>query len=132
MAKRQTSSGQGVEDAVVGFAEDLGRILGRAQKKADDWINQRKAIAEQLAQIRDTATHYLEQLTRDGAGVAVAARRGRAASSPASTASAATAGSRKRPAKKRSTVTAAQRKAVSERMKRYWAARRKAEGKVAK
>src|SRR5689334_17307923 len=59
-----------VEATVVNFAEDLGRILGTAQRKAEDWMNQRQAITEQLTQIRDTASKYLHQLTGGDASMA--------------------------------------------------------------
>ena len=42
------------------FAEDLGKLLGTAEAKASSWLDQRKSIASQLAQIRDTASHYLD------------------------------------------------------------------------
>jgi hypothetical protein len=44
------------------FAEDLGRLLGTARAKADSWLSQRQAIADHLTQVRDTATHLLQQL----------------------------------------------------------------------
>ncbi|MBA2304704.1 MAG: hypothetical protein H0W08_19010 [Acidobacteria bacterium] len=67
-------------DTLGNFAEDLGRILGTAQTKASAWMDQRKSIAEQLTQIRDTANTYLQQLAGSGANLAGAvarARRGR-------------------------------------------------------
>jgi len=44
------------------FAEDLGRLLGTAQIKAQGWLNQRKAIASHLTGLRDTANQLLAQL----------------------------------------------------------------------
>jgi hypothetical protein len=49
-------------DRVEEFAEDLGRLLGTARSKAEDWLGQRKQIAEQLTNLRDTANQLLEQL----------------------------------------------------------------------
>src|SRR3982751_904770 len=74
MAKRRSkttddTTGSSLETTVVNFAEDLGRILGTAQRKAEDWMNQRQAITEQLTQIRDTATKYLSQLTGGTDGI---------------------------------------------------------------
>ena len=82
MAKRRGRPASGadnssLETTVVNFAEDLGRILGTAQRKAEDWMNQRQAITEQLTQIRDTASKYLQQLTGGGANMVAAVRRGR-------------------------------------------------------
>ena len=111
-------------DPVLDFAEDLGRLLGTAQAKAEGWLNQRKAIAQQLTQIRDTANQYLQQLSAEGAslvGRVKAGRRGR----PVGSKNVATA---EQPAAARKGVrkmTAAQRKAVGDRMRKYWAGRRK-------
>jgi hypothetical protein len=44
------------------FAEDLGRLLRRAQITAEGWIGQRNAIAEHLMGVRDRATKLLAQL----------------------------------------------------------------------
>src|SRR5882762_1745063 len=76
MAKRakRAESGGSVEGAIGGFAEDLGRLLGTARSKAEGWLGQRQAIAEQLTQLRDEATNLLNQL---GQQAAVAGRRGR-------------------------------------------------------
>src|SRR5678809_428373 len=106
MAKKKTGRGGAgstlptrVESAVVEFAEDLGKLLGTAQAKAEGWMNQRKAIANQLAQIRDTANRYLLQLTgtsTDGAGPARGARRGRPPGSTTKATAGAGGGVRKR------------------------------------
>jgi hypothetical protein len=61
------------EAALGTFAEDLGRLLGTAQAKASSWLDQRKAIADELTRIRDAANAYLQQLT--GANASAAARR---------------------------------------------------------
>jgi len=50
------------EGKLEGFAEDLGKLLGHAQNKAESWLEQRKAIAANLVGLRDTATRLLEQL----------------------------------------------------------------------
>jgi hypothetical protein len=62
------------------FAADLGKFLGTVQNRASNWMEQRKAIVEQLTKVRDTADEYLQQLSGAGtAGVAAfqRARRGR-------------------------------------------------------
>jgi len=68
------SSAKSGTSAIEGFAEDLGRLLGAARVKAEGWLGQRKNVAKQLEQIRDTATGLLNQLT----GVPERRRRGRA------------------------------------------------------
>ena len=126
-ANAQGGTGKGslrAQAAVLGFAEELGKILGTTERKANEWLQQREDIAQQLTQIRDTAAKYLTQLTGGGASMPAAVRRGRRGRPPGSTNK--DGRSRK---KRRSQMSAAQRKAVGERMKKYWAARRKAEAK---
>ena len=72
------TSARAVEEKIEGFAEDLGRLLGTAQAKASSWLEQRKNIADQLTQIRDTANDYLQRLSGEAASVVAAVRRGRA------------------------------------------------------
>lgn len=60
------------ENRLEGFAEDLGKLLGQAQSKAESWLGQRKAIADHLVGVRDAATRLLVQL-----GVGDAPRSGR-------------------------------------------------------
>jgi hypothetical protein len=69
------------EGKIVDFAEDLGRLLGTAQRKASEWMGQRKAVVQQLQEIRSTADELLRQLT-DRAQSAVGIS-GRAADLPA-------------------------------------------------
>lgn len=59
MAKRDKKSAGSKAEA---FAEDLGHLLGTAERKASEWLGQRTSVAAQLAKIRDTATAMLEQL----------------------------------------------------------------------
>jgi hypothetical protein len=59
-----------VEQRMVSFAEDLGTLLGTAEKKATGWLSQRESVAEQLKRIRDTANDLLSKLTGTGANVA--------------------------------------------------------------
>ena len=53
---------QMAEEKFEDFAEDLGRLLGTARVKAEGWLDQRKAIAEHLTGLRDTANQLLTQL----------------------------------------------------------------------
>jgi hypothetical protein len=106
-------------EALAGFAEDLGRILGTAENKARGWLDQRKSIASQLAQVRDKADQLLRELTGGAANMAVAVTRSRGRPP----------GSGKKAKRKGRTFTAAQRKEQAERMRAYWAKRK---GKSAK
>ena len=50
-----------MEQRVVAFAEQLGRIAGTFQAKAEGWLD-REALIKQIASVRDSATELLEQL----------------------------------------------------------------------
>ena len=67
----------GFDQKVMGFAEDLGTLLGTAEKKATEWMSQRQSIEAQLIQIRDTASALLKKLAAGGTEVAKAVERGR-------------------------------------------------------
>ena len=71
------TKGSGFEERVMNFAEDLGTLLGTAEKKATEWMSQRQSIEAQLIQIRDTATELLKKLAAGGTEVAKAVERGR-------------------------------------------------------
>ena len=143
MAKSSNSAARGGEgpsggpadpapDVLGDFAADLGRFLGGVQGKAASWLQQRKDIAQQLTQIRDTANNYLQQLS-GGQGVTTpsmlakeVARRGRppgsksakkaaAAASPAPEGAVAAA-----PAKKRF-MSAEARARIAEAQRKRWA-----------
>jgi len=103
---------------IEGFAEDLGRLLGTAQAKAQGWIGQRHTIAKQLQQIRDTAAGLLSELT--GTSTDSGRRRGRRAGAVAAAIGGATVVHRKRK------LSAKARKAISDAQKRRWAAVRAA------
>jgi hypothetical protein len=76
-ASAPTRDGDGVGIDLEDFAADMGRFLGTVQNRAQTWLQQRQAIAEQLTQIRDTANEYQQRLTGAAADMAVALRRGR-------------------------------------------------------
>ena len=101
------------------FAEELGKLLGTAQAKAEGWLGQRKQISQALVGIRDTATRLLSDL---GHGAqAVIKRRGRPV------------GSKNQPApqgkRKRRKMSAKARAAISAAQKARWAKLKAAEKK---
>ena len=114
------------EHRIEGFAEDLGRMLGHARTKAENWMSQRQAIVKNLTQLRDEAIKLLSQLGHDAA---VAGRRGRKAVGTA------VAGMRRRPGrpagsknvitkvggKTRRKMSAKARAAISTAQKKRWA-----------
>jgi hypothetical protein len=105
---------------VESFAEDLGRLLGTAERKATEWLSQREEVARQLSQLRDKATQLLSQLgltgvvanSRDGGR-----RRGRR---PAS-ASEAPARRGRPPGKKKRTMSPEARARIAAAQRRRWA-----------
>ena len=109
MAKRTGKNGDKVLPAKVeAFAEDLGRLLGTAQVKADHWLGQRQDIVKHLTAVRDTASKLLadlgHQAERAGARVEQAVAEG---------------------TRKRRKLSAAARKAISDAQKKRWAALKK-------
>jgi hypothetical protein len=56
-----TTTADAMEQRVVAFAEQLGRIAGTFQAKADGWLD-REALTKQIASVRDSAAELLDQL----------------------------------------------------------------------
>ena len=56
-----TTTADAMQQRVVAFAEQLGRIAGTFQAKAEGWLD-REALIKQIASVRDSATELLEQL----------------------------------------------------------------------
>ena len=50
-----------MEQRVVAFAEQLGRMVGTVQAKTEGWMD-RDALNTQIASVRDSAAELLEQL----------------------------------------------------------------------
>jgi hypothetical protein len=51
-----------MEQRVIAFAEQLGRIVGTVQAQAEGWMD-RDALNKQIASVRDGASELLEQLS---------------------------------------------------------------------
>jgi hypothetical protein len=64
-----TPTGDGLEERVLAFAEQLGRIAGTVQAKTEGWMDG-DALKKQLARVRDGAADLLQQLTADAPAVA--------------------------------------------------------------
>src|SRR6185436_1719840 len=60
----------GLEERVLAFAEQLGRIAGTVQAKTAGWMDG-DALKKDLARVRDGAADLLHQLTADAPPVAV-------------------------------------------------------------
>jgi hypothetical protein len=67
-----TSSGtptvDGLEQRVMAFAEQLGRIAGTVQAKTAGWMDG-DTLKKELARVRDDAADLLQQLTADAPAV---------------------------------------------------------------
>jgi hypothetical protein len=122
MAKRgkRKRLGKSTEAKIEGFAEDLGRLLGTAEAKANSWLGQRQQIAKTLVGIRDTASGLLSQLGHE-ASTLMRRRPGRPPKNAAS-ASGTVSG---RPRRK---VSAKTRAAMSKAQQARWAKIRAQEG----
>ena len=102
------------------FAADMGRFLGTVQTRAQSWLEQRQAIAEQLTQIRDTANEYLQRMTGGAADMPVAVRRGRRGR-PRGSRKAKAAGERNGPRRRGSKISAEGRARIAEAQRKRWA-----------
>jgi len=60
-AAASNSTAETMEQQIIAFAEQLGRVVGTVQAKAEGWLD-RDALKEQLSRIRDGASALLEQL----------------------------------------------------------------------
>jgi len=118
-----TALSSAAEAKLEGFAEDLGKLLGQAQNKAESWLGQRKAIAEHLVGVRDTAAKVLAQLGVTDAPLP--ARRGRKPGSknrtPAVVDTPVADTGPGRPAKKRRTMSAEARAKIAAAQRARWA-----------
>ena len=56
-----TTPADAMEQRVAAFAEQLGRIAGTLQAKAEGWRD-REALTKQIASVRDSAAELLEEL----------------------------------------------------------------------
>jgi len=55
------TTGNHIEEKVIAFAEQLGRLVGTVQAKAEGWFD-RAEIAKELTRIRDGASDLLAQV----------------------------------------------------------------------
>ena len=58
----ETATTDAMEQRVVAFAEQLGRIVGTVQAKTEGWMD-RDTLNRQIAGVRDSAAELLEQLS---------------------------------------------------------------------
>jgi hypothetical protein len=79
MAKREVDGAiESEESKLEEFAVDLGRLLGTARGKAENWLNQRQTIVKNLTDLRDTASKLLADLGHQAQeAVPTVKRRGR-------------------------------------------------------
>lgn len=53
-----------IERTLMNVAEELGALLGAAERKTTDMLSHKKSISEQLVKIRDTAARLLAQVEK--------------------------------------------------------------------
>ena len=110
------------EQKIEDFAEDLGRMLGKARAKAEGWLGQRQAIVKNLTELRDTASKLLSDLGHEAERVV---RRGRKPGRPTGEQDSAVKSRPGRPAgsgrKRKRTMSAEARAAISAAQKARWA-----------
>ena len=61
MSTRTSAAATEMEQRVGAFAEQLGRMVGTIQAKAEGWMD-RETLNQQIVSVRDGAAHLLEQL----------------------------------------------------------------------
>jgi hypothetical protein len=67
-----TATPEAMEQRLLAFAEQLGRVVGTVQAKAEGWMD-RDALNKQVAGVRDSAAELLEQLSGTVSGITSAA-----------------------------------------------------------
>jgi hypothetical protein len=114
----------GIGQRARDFAGDLQKILGAAQAKASAWLDERRAVVQQLQTIRETAGALLRQLglqAAESASVPQRRRRRGPGRPPKATGVAASTGRRRR-----RRFSAETRKKMALAQQRRWAAVRAA------
>jgi hypothetical protein len=69
-----STTGDAMEQVVLAFAEQLGRIAGTVQAKAEGWMD-RDALRQQVAGVRDSAAELLDQLAEGVTSMASTAKK---------------------------------------------------------
>lgn len=64
-----------MEQRVIAFAEQLGRIAGTVKAKTEGWMD-REALNKQIASVRDSASELLDQLKTTVSKAATATKTG--------------------------------------------------------
>ncbi len=111
--KKDAALSAATEQKIEDFAEDLGKLLGHAQNKAQGWLGQRKQIVDYLEGIRNTASGLLDQLghvSGTAAGKATRAYRQTAKTQPEEVVAKAKRATRELSAEARASIAAAQKK----------------------
>lgn len=103
------------------FAGDLSKFLGDTERKASEWLGQRKAMTDRLTAIRDQAARLLRQmgsLAPDMPSMPGLRRRGRPVGSKNQAVKRGPGGPRKA---KRRTMSAEARARIAEAQRKRWA-----------
>lgn len=76
-----STTSDAMEQRVVAFAEQLGRIVGTVQAKTEGWMD-RDALSKQIAGVRDSAAELLDQLADGVTNMTKAAKKAAAGTAP--------------------------------------------------
>jgi hypothetical protein len=68
-----STTGDAMEQRVIAFAEQLGRIAGTVQGRAEGWMD-RSSLTTQISSVRDAASELLDQLVGGATKVAKASK----------------------------------------------------------
>lgn len=115
------------ENTMEAFADDLGRLLGTARAKAEDWLEQRKAILDHLTSLRDTANGLIARLGGTFPAEPTA-RRGRKPGGPAASANRHGPGRPAGTASKKRTLSPEARARIAAAQRARWARQKKNQG----
>jgi hypothetical protein len=60
----QSKSVSAIEENLMKIAEELGTLLGKAERKTNEFLAQQKSMTDHLIKIRDTAARLLAQVEK--------------------------------------------------------------------
>lgn len=59
----ESAAADGIEPKMIAFAEQLGRLIGTVEARAEGWLD-RKTLSAELGRIRDGASELIDRVNR--------------------------------------------------------------------